>query len=81
MKRFLERRFECKGTLTASPAPFSVGLQGGTEKLTILFVNLLKQQFVKTTVEGKGGGWWRKNIINNVLEKGANPGVQLLSNS
>ena len=36
-------------------APFSVGLQGGTEKLTILFVNLLKQQFVKTTVEGKGG--------------------------
>ena len=61
-------------------APFSVGLQGGTEKLTILFVNLLKQQFVKTTVEGKGG-WWRKNIINNVLEKGANPGVQLLSNS
>ena len=56
MKRFLERRFECKGTLTASPAPFSVGLQGGTEKLTILFVNLLKQQFVKTTVEGEGGG-------------------------
>ena len=55
MKRFLERRFECKGTLTASPAPFSVGLQGGTEKLTILFVNLLKQQFVKTTVEGGGG--------------------------
>ena len=66
----MERRFECKGTLTASPAPFSVGLQGGTEKLTILFVNLLKQQFVKTTVEG--GGWWGKNIINNVLEKGAN---------
>lgn len=56
MKKFLERRFECKGTLTASPAPFSVGLQGGTEKLTILFVNLLKQQFVKTTVEGGGGG-------------------------
>ena len=80
MKRFLERRFEFKGTLTASPAPFSVGLRDGTEKLTILFVNLLKQQFVKTTVEGKGG-WWRKNIINNVLEKGANPGVQLLSNS
>ena len=52
MKRFLERRFECKGTLTASPAPFSVGLRDGTEKLTILFVNLLKQQFVKTTVEG-----------------------------
>ena len=40
-------------------APFSVGLQGGTEKLTILFVNLLKQQFVKTTVEGKGGGGGR----------------------
>lgn len=68
----MERRFECKGTLTASPAPFSVGLQGGTEKLTILFFNLLKQQFVKTTVEGEGGGWWGKNIINNVLEKGAN---------
>ena len=50
------------------------------KNFTILFVNLLKQQFVKTTVEGKGG-WWRKNIINNVLEKGANPGVQLLSNS
>ena len=71
MKRFLERGVECKGTLTASPAPFSVGLRDGTEKLTILFVNLLKQQFVKTTVEG-GGGWWGKNIINNVLEKGAN---------
>ena len=55
MKRFLERGFECKGTLTASPAPFSVGLRDGTEKLTILFVNLLKQQFVKTTVEGGGG--------------------------
>ena len=54
MKRFLERRFEFKGTLTASPAPFSVGLRDGTEKLTILFVNLLKQQFVKTTVEGGG---------------------------
>lgn len=54
MKRFLERGFECKGTLTASPAPFSVGLRDGTEKLTILFVNLLKQQFVKTTVEGGG---------------------------
>lgn len=59
MKRFLERGFECKGTLTASPAPFSVGLWDGTEKLTILFVNLLKQQFVKTTVEGKGGGGGR----------------------
>ena len=63
----MERRFECKGTLTASPAPFSVGLQGGTEKLTILFFNLLKQQFVKTTVEGGGN--------NNLLKQQWKGGV------